>query len=72
MKDVTEEYPLRNVRGLSKTYGSLRLISSRSKNSRTITFQSLDEAVLNELAGHLEAAGCALASCQRRLAKKGW
>ena len=54
---MTEDYSLGYVRGLADTHGSLHLISSRSENQRAITFRSLDEAVLDELARHLDALG---------------
>jgi len=48
------DYSLGYVRGFANTHGSLHLISSRSKNNLAVTFRSLDEEVLNELALHLD------------------
>jgi hypothetical protein len=54
---VTEDYSLGYVRGLADTHGSLHLISDEQSNQRAITFRSLDEAVLDELALHLDVLG---------------
>ena len=53
-RDFSDNYSLGYVRGLADTHGSLHLISSKSKNQRAVTFRSLDEAVLDELAIHLD------------------
>ena len=54
---LPEEYSLGYVRGFADTHGSLHKISTRAPNQMAITFRSLDEAVLDELAEHLEALG---------------
>ena len=53
MEDVSEEYSLGYVRGLADTHGSLHIISEKAKKNMAITFRSLDESVLDELALHL-------------------
>ena len=45
------------VRGIAHTHGSLHLIGKRPLNHRAITFRSLDERVLEELALHLDVLG---------------
>ena len=54
---MNAEYSLGYVRGLADTHGSLHLISDEHKNQRAVTFRSLDEAVLDELALHLDVLG---------------
>lgn len=54
---MTEDYSLGYVRGLADTHGSFHLISSKSRNSRAITFRSLDDDVIDELAIHLDVLG---------------
>ena len=54
---LSEEYSLGYVRGLADTHGSLHLISRRAKNNLAITFRSIDEQVLDELALHLDILG---------------
>ena len=57
MVGISEKYSLGYVRGLADTHGSLHLISDEQTNQRAITFRSLDEAVLDELALHLDVLG---------------
>jgi hypothetical protein len=45
------------VRGFADTHGSLHRLSNRSPNQMAITFPSVDEAVLDELAEHLDVLG---------------
>ena len=49
----SKEYSLGYVRGLADTHGSPHIISEKAKNNMAITFRSLDESVLDELALHL-------------------
>ena len=56
-EEASQEYSLGYVRGLADTHGSLHLVGGHSPNQRAITFRSLDEAVLDELAKHLEQLG---------------
>lgn len=51
------DYSLGYVRGFADTHGSLRHIGKKQLNHRAITFRSLDEAVLDELALHLDVLG---------------
>ena len=53
MEGNSEDYSLGYVRGLADTHGSLHIISEKAKNNMAITFRSLDESVLDELARHL-------------------
>ncbi len=53
MEGNSEGYSLGYVRGLADTHGSLHIISEKAKNNMAITFRSLDESVLDELALHL-------------------
>ncbi len=55
--EFSDDYSLGYVRGLADTHGSLHLISTRAKNNLAITFRSLDEIVLDELALHLDILG---------------
>ena len=57
IEEVSEWYSLGYVRGLADTHGSLHLISSKAKNNLAITFRSVDEMVLDELALHLDILG---------------
>jgi len=54
---MTEDYSLGYVRGLADGPGSLHIIGGRSGNNRAITFRSMDKAVLDELAIHLDVLG---------------
>ena len=54
---TTEDYSLGYVRGFADTHGSLHLIGKKHLNHRAITFRSIDLAVLDELALHLEVLG---------------
>lgn len=54
---LSNKYSLGYVRGFADTHGSLHLLGGHSPNQRAITFRSLDEAVLDELAKHLEELG---------------
>jgi hypothetical protein len=54
---MSEDYSLGYVRGFADTHGSLHTINARAPNHRAITFRSLDEVVLDELAKHLEVLG---------------
>jgi len=54
---VTEDYSLGYVRGLADTHGSLHIIGGQSGNNRAITFRSMDDAVIDELAVHLDVLG---------------
>ncbi len=56
-REFSDDYSLGYVRGLADTHGSLHLISPRAKNNLAITFRSLDEIVLDELALHLDILG---------------
>ena len=56
-QEFFDDYSLGYVRGLADTHGSLHLISLRAKNNLAITFRSLDEMVLDELALHLDILG---------------
>ena len=53
MEDNSKDYSLGYVRGLADTHGSLHIIGEKAKNNMAITFRSLDESVLDELALHL-------------------
>ena len=53
MEGNSDDYSLGYVRGLADTHGSLHIISEKAKNNMAITFRSLDESVLDELALHL-------------------
>ena len=57
MEGTSEEYSLGYIRGLADAYGSLHLISEKSLDRRAITFRSLEDAVLDELARHLDVLG---------------
>ncbi len=54
---MSEDYSLGYVRGFADTHGSLHLIGKKQLNHRAITFRSLDETVLDELALHLDVLG---------------
>jgi len=56
-ENPSEEYSLGYARGLADTHGSLHLISPRAKTNLAITFRSLDQKVLDELALHLDVLG---------------
>ena len=51
------DYSLGYVRGFADTHGSLHNISKKHLNHRAITFKSMDETVLDELALHLDVLG---------------
>ncbi len=53
MENASEDYSLGYVRGFADTHGSLHIISEMAKNNMAITFRSLDESALDELALHL-------------------
>ena len=57
MEEISEEYSLGYVRGLADTHGSLHLIGKKQENRMAITFRSIDEAVMDEVARHLGALG---------------
>ena len=57
MEEFSEEYSLGYVRGFADTHGSLHHIGKKYLNHRAITFRSIDLAVLDELALHLEVLG---------------
>jgi len=57
MEVISEDYSLGYVRGFADTHGSLHHIGKKKLNHRAITFRSIDEGVLDELALHLAALG---------------
>ena len=54
---MNKDYSLGYVRGFADTHGSLHHIGKKHINHRAITFRSIDEGVLDELALHLAALG---------------
>jgi len=54
---MNRDYSLGYVRGFADTHGSLHLIGRKQKDQVAITFRSLDEGVLDELARHLNTLG---------------
>lgn len=54
---MNKDYSLGYVRGFADTHGSLHLLGKRHLNHRAITFKSMDETVLDELALHLDVLG---------------
>ena len=57
MEGISVDYSLGYVRGLADTHGSLHHLGKKHLNHRAITFRSIDLAVLDELARHLEVLG---------------
>lgn len=45
------------MRGFADTHGSLHILGGRSQVQSAITFRSIDESVLDELAKHLQELG---------------
>ena len=56
-KTVTEDYSLGCVRSFADTRCSLHIIGKKHFNHRAISFRSMDERVLDELAKHLGVLG---------------
>jgi len=54
---MNKDYSLGYVRGFADTHGPLHLTGKRHLNRRAITFKSMDETVLDELALHIDVLG---------------
>ena len=54
---MSGDYSLGYVRGFADTHGSLHHIGKKHLNHRAISFRTVDEGVLDELALHLDVLG---------------
>lgn len=54
---MAREYSLGYVRGLADTHGSMHLIGKKQENRMAVTFRSINDTFMDELARHLNPLG---------------